>query len=194
MTLTVHFLTPKCIGIVPSTSCTYVWNMKVVRWKLLRLSCQNQSVEKVQMRPWHFDPKMYHMSHGTMKLFRKLPSPYSSLLSTRYFEIGRSNKVRHWLRVSFFKRTILLLIHYQVLQFWYQCIKKTSIYHIIDNFPQNCHRNTRKTDKDYDFPQSAKLTCVGDLWTQKMENPFCTAIYQMTSANDFESRLRAVIG
>ena len=37
----------------------------------------------------------------------------------------------------FFKRTILLLIHYHFLQFWYQCtdIKKTSIYQIIGNFP-----------------------------------------------------------
>ena len=94
--------------------------------------------------------------------------------------MGRSNKVRHRLRVSFFRRTILLLIYLQFLQFCYQCIKKTSIYHIIGNFPQNCHRNTRKTDKDYDFLQSAKLTCVGDLWTQALrsisQSPRATSI------------------
>ena len=107
-------------------------------------------------------------------------SLFSSLLSIQYFEMGRSNKVRHQLRVSFFRRTILLLIHRQFLQFWYQCIKETSIYHIIGNFPQNCHHNTRKTDKDYDFLQSAKLTCVGDLWTQALrsisQSPRATSI------------------
>ena len=61
-------------------------------------------------------------------------------------------------------------------------------------FSQNCRRNIRKTDKVFDFLQSAKLTSVGDLWTQKIENPSCTAIYQMTSSNDVEPRLRAVIG
>ena len=47
---------------------------------------------------------------------------------------------------------------------------KTSIYHIISNFPKNCRRNTRKTDKVYNFLQSAKLTCVGDLWTQALRS------------------------
>ena len=113
-----------------------------------------------------------HRSDGTMKkfitsqIYNKIAfSLYSSLLSIRYFELGRSNKVRHRFRLFFFKRTILLLIHHQFLQFWYQsCIKKTSIYHIIGNFPPNCRRNTRKTDEVYDFLQSAKLTCVDDLW------------------------------
>ena len=41
--------------------------------------------------------------------------------------------------------------------------QEDSIYHIIDNFPQNCRRNTRKTDEIYDFLQSAKLTCIDDL-------------------------------
>ena len=50
--------------------------------------------------------------------------------------MGKSNKVRHWFWLFIFKRTILLLIHHQFLQFWYQCIKKTSIYHIIGNFPK----------------------------------------------------------
>ena len=80
--------------------------------------------------------------------------------------MGRSNKVRHRFRLFFFKRTLLFLIHHQFLQFWFQCIKKASIYYIISNFPQNCHHNTRKTDKVCDFLQSAKFTCVGDLWTQ----------------------------
>ena len=47
---------------------------------------------------------------------------------------------------------------------------KTSIYHNISNFPQNCRCNTRKTDKVYNFLQSAKLTCVGDLWTQALRS------------------------
>ena len=34
-----------------SPSYIYVWNMKDVRWKLLQLSCQNQSVDKVPL--WH---------------------------------------------------------------------------------------------------------------------------------------------
>ena len=37
-------------------------------------------------------------------------------------------------------------------------------------FPPNCRRNTRKTDEVYDFLQSAKLTCVGDLWTQTLRS------------------------
>ena len=43
--LTIDLLAPKCIGIFLSPSCIYVWNMKAVRWKLLKLSCQNQSVD-----------------------------------------------------------------------------------------------------------------------------------------------------
>ena len=46
VTLTFDLLTPKCIGIFLSPSCIYVWNMKAVRWKLLKLSCQNQSVDR----------------------------------------------------------------------------------------------------------------------------------------------------
>ena len=101
--------------------------------------------------------------------------------------MGRSNKVRHRFRLFFFKRTILLLIHHQFLQFWYQCIKKTSIYHIVGNFTQNCRHNTRKTDKVYDFLQSANLTCVGDIWTQALrsisQSPRATSIrnHSMTS-------------
>ena len=62
-------------------------------------------------------------------------SLYSSLLSIRFFEIGRSNKVRHRFRHFSNGQFILLLIHHQCLQFWYRCIKKTSIYHIIGNPP-----------------------------------------------------------
>ena len=50
---------PKCIGIFLSPSCIHVWNMKAVCWKLLKLSCQNQSVDKVPLWPWPLDPKMY---------------------------------------------------------------------------------------------------------------------------------------
>ena len=49
--------TPKCIGIFLSPYCIYVWNMKAVRWKLIKLSCQNQSVDKVLMWPWPLTPK-----------------------------------------------------------------------------------------------------------------------------------------
>ena len=35
-----------------SPSYVYVWNMKDARWKLLQLSCQNQSVDKVPL--WHW--------------------------------------------------------------------------------------------------------------------------------------------
>ena len=45
VTLTFDLLTPKCIGIFLSPSCIYVWNIKAARWKLLTLSCQNQSVD-----------------------------------------------------------------------------------------------------------------------------------------------------
>ena len=45
VTLTFDLLTPKCIGIFLLPSCMYVWNMKAVHWKLLKLSCQNQSVD-----------------------------------------------------------------------------------------------------------------------------------------------------
>ena len=52
---------PKCISIFLSPSCIYVWNMKAVRWKLLKLSWQNQNLTKfccvLDLRP--LDPKMY---------------------------------------------------------------------------------------------------------------------------------------
>ena len=76
---------------------------------------------------WIFDScraSIIYRSDGTMKKFITSQiyneiafSLYSSLLSFRYFELGRSNKVRHRFRLLFFKRTILLLIHHQNLQF-----------------------------------------------------------------------------
>ena len=36
-----------------------VWNIKAVYLKLLKLLCQNQSVENVQLWPWPLEPKMY---------------------------------------------------------------------------------------------------------------------------------------
>ena len=104
----------------------------------------------------------------TFVVYKIAFSLYSSLLSIWYLEMGRSNKVHHRFRLFFFKRTILLLIHHQFLQFLYQCTKKSSIYHIIGNFPLNCRRNTQKTEEVYDFLQSAKLTCMDDLWTQTL--------------------------
>ena len=53
-------LTPKGIpvGISLSPSCIYVWNMKAVRWKLVKLSCQNQCWQR-SIVTLTFDPKMY---------------------------------------------------------------------------------------------------------------------------------------
>ena len=65
VTLTFDLLTPKSIGIFLLSSCIYVWNMKAVPWKLLKLSCQNQSVDKVQLWLWPFDL--------IMKIYRYLP-------------------------------------------------------------------------------------------------------------------------
>ena len=92
-------------------------------------------------------------------------SLYPSFLSIRY----SSRLVTDFgFRLRFlFKRTILLLILQLFRQFWYQRINKTSIYRIISNLPPNYCRNTRKTDKVYDFLQCANLTCVGNLSTQK---------------------------
>ena len=59
VTSTFDLLTPKCIGIFLLRSCIYVWNMKAVHWKLLKLSFQNQRVDKVQLWPWPLDPKVY---------------------------------------------------------------------------------------------------------------------------------------
>ena len=39
-------LTPKCKGVVLSSSRTYAWNMKDICWKLIKLSCQNQSIDR----------------------------------------------------------------------------------------------------------------------------------------------------
>ena len=50
-------LTSKCKGTFLSSSCIYVWNMKAVRWKLVKLSCQNQSVHKVPLWAWLLTPK-----------------------------------------------------------------------------------------------------------------------------------------
>ena len=51
--------TPKCIGIFLSPSCIYVQDMKAFRWKLLKLLCQNQSFDQVQLWPWPFDLKIH---------------------------------------------------------------------------------------------------------------------------------------
>ena len=59
VTLTIDLLTPKCIGTFPLQPSIYVWNMKAVRWTLLKWSCQNQSVDKVPLWLWPFDPKMF---------------------------------------------------------------------------------------------------------------------------------------
>ena len=50
--------TPKCIGIFLSPSCIC---KKSVCWKLLKVLCQSQSVYKVQLWPWPFDPKMFDL-------------------------------------------------------------------------------------------------------------------------------------
>ena len=44
-----------------SLPCIYIWNMKAVNWKILKLLCQNQSVDKVQLwpRPLNLDIKVY---------------------------------------------------------------------------------------------------------------------------------------
>ena len=52
--------------------------MKAVRWKLLNLSCQNHSADKVPLWPWPLDPKMYrylpltilHLCKKYWKLFK----------------------------------------------------------------------------------------------------------------------------
>ena len=96
----------KCIDIFLSPSCIYVWNMKVVRLELLKLSYQNQSVDKVPLWPWPLDPVMYRclpltILHLCMKSVRwKLlnlscqnqsvnkvplwPWPYDPIMYTRY--------------------------------------------------------------------------------------------------------------
>ena len=62
VTLTSDFLTPKYIGIFLAPSCIFVWNMKLLCCKQLKLSRQNQSVDKAQLWPWpltSWPPKMY---------------------------------------------------------------------------------------------------------------------------------------
>ena len=55
--MTLTYWTSKCIGIFLSPTCIYVWNMKTISWKLLKLSCQNQQLDKVHF--WPFNNKMY---------------------------------------------------------------------------------------------------------------------------------------
>ena len=77
VTLTFDLLTPNCIGIFLLPSCIDVWNMKAVHWKLLKLSCQNQSVDKVPLWPWPltFWPKMYrHLPLTILHLCMKYES------------------------------------------------------------------------------------------------------------------------
>ena len=107
-----------------------------------------------------------------------IANPFSLYLVFRagYFTQGSSP-----ISTSFFQTDNFITNSSSILfQFWYQYIKKTYIYHIIGNFPQNCHRNTRKTDKAYDFFQSAKLTCVDDFWTQTLrpisQSPLATSV------------------
>ena len=75
VTLPFDLLTPKCICIFLLPSYIYVWNMKAVRWKLVQLSCQNQSVDKVQLWPWplNFWPKnVSNMKVVSWKLLKLL--------------------------------------------------------------------------------------------------------------------------
>ena len=88
--------------------------------------------------------------HHKIEIRNKIAfSLYSSFFSIRYIPKVKSPVST----LFFFKRTILPILH-RYLQFWFQCIKKTSISRIISNF---C-RNTRKTNKVYDFLQCANLT------------------------------------
>ena len=57
VTLTFDLLTTKCIGIFLTPSCIYVWNMKAVCWKILKLLCQKQSFNQVLLWPWPLTPK-----------------------------------------------------------------------------------------------------------------------------------------
>ena len=68
---TFHLLTPICMDIFLSPSCIYVWNMRAVLWKLLQLSCQNQSVDKVQLWPWPLWPQNVHVyiSHHPASMY-----------------------------------------------------------------------------------------------------------------------------
>ena len=55
--MTVDPLTSQCKGTFLSPTYIYVLNMKTVRWKLLKLLCQNQSVDKVPLWPWPLTSK-----------------------------------------------------------------------------------------------------------------------------------------
>ena len=57
--MTFDSLTSKCKCTFLSSSCNYVWNMKAIRWKLLKLLCRSQSVDKVPLWSWPLDPKRY---------------------------------------------------------------------------------------------------------------------------------------
>ena len=88
--------------------------------------------------------------HHKIEIRNKIAfSLYSSFFSIRYIPKVKSPVST----LFFFKRTILPILH-RYLQFWFQRIKKTSISRIISNF---C-RNTRNTNKVYDFLQCANLT------------------------------------
>ena len=141
----------------------------IMTWRQHNITIQRHNMEKAQHESMALSLRQLWRS---IQIYNKIAfSLYPSLPSIWYFELGRSYKVRQRIRVFLFKRTILLLIHHQFLQFWYQCIKKTSIYHIIGNFPPNCRRNTRKTDEVYDFLQSARMTFE--------LRKSCSAIHQM---------------
>ena len=70
-----------------SLSILLLWmkNIKAVYWKLLKLLCQNQSIDKVQLWPWPLDLKMYRYLPLTIQHLVCTPKGIGIFFSPFYF-------------------------------------------------------------------------------------------------------------
>ena len=141
---------PKCIGVFLSLSCIYVCDMKAVCWKLLNLSCQNQSLDKVPLWTWPLDPKMYR-------------SPSSHHLASIH-EKWKQNVENY---SCYCIRTKMLTKFSFDLGLWPQVKKAYSVSH----HPASMHKIWHYVEKQLKLASQNKMltnfSCDLDLWTPK---------------------------
>ena len=157
VTLTLDLLTPKCIGIVASPSCIYLWNMTAVRWKV------NVSEPKC----WQSSVVTLTFDLLTPKCIGIVPSPYC-------IYVWNMKDVR-WKLLSYRVRTKVLKKFHCDLDLWpldpkmyrylpvailhlcmkcESCMLKTT--QVIVSEPM-CWRTDRRTDGQTWFQSGARL-------------------------------------
>ena len=132
--------------------------MKYVRWKLLKLLCLNQNVDKVQLWPWPFDPKCMGIS-----------------LSTSCFYVWNLYDENY---SSYCVRTKVLTKFRCDLDLCTKNVWVTSSHHpvwnlFVDNYPS--YRVKTKV--------LIKVRCDLDLWTPKCIGNSCIYVWNMKAVH-----------